>query len=231
MILFRSHGGATESQVAMDIAVSPHVDLCLAVPNGNRLAIQDKSSVPHWLHACCGHIACALQSVASKASVFVGDATLSPGVKHVHVYKYLVGIYQESLLYQNIPLVTSAQGIDLAEDGVHWTINSVPAVSELINRMVRAATDTNTFRNTMHLPLWFWRFNDNFMCHYPCCSLCNKDASDEHLASKLHRDRANGILLGIDFPDRCYYVAKGFRFFTGQDSAAVLDTRLSLPAD
>ena len=101
--LFRSRGGANENQVAVDIAVSPHVDLCLAVPNGNRLAIQDQLSIPRWLRPTCGHIAGALQSVAKKASVFVGDAELSPGVKHVQVYKYLVANYQESLLYHNIP--------------------------------------------------------------------------------------------------------------------------------
>jgi len=229
--LFRSRGGANENQVAVDIAVSPHVDLCLAVPNGNRLAMQDQSSVPRWLQPTCGHIAGALQSVATKASLFVGDAILSPGVKHVNVYKVLVPMFQESLVYHNIPLVSNAVGIELDEDGVHWTINSLPAVLDIINRMALGATDTNTFSHLMHLPLWHWRLNGPFERHYPCCIICNKDASNEHLGSKQHREQANGALLGFDFPDRDFYVSKGFQFFTGQDSAAVVDTSPTLPAD
>ena len=229
--LFRSRGGANENQVAVDIAVSPHVDLCLAVPNGNRLAMQDQSSVPRWLQPTCGHIAGALQSVATKASLFVGDAILSPGVKHVNVYKVLVPMFQESLVYHNIPLVSNAVGIELDKDGVHWTINSLPAVLDIINRMALGATDTNTFNHLMHLPLWHWRLNGPFERHYPCCIICNKDASNAHLGSKQHREQANGALLGFDFPDRDFYVSKGFQFFTGQDSAAVVDTSPTLPAD
>ena len=229
--LFRSRGGANENQVAVDIAVSPHVDLCLAVPNGNRLAMQDQVSVPRWLRPTCGHIAGALQSVATKASLFVGDAILSPGVKHVNVYKVLVPMFQESLVYHNIPLVSNAVGIELDEDGVHWTINSLPAVLDIINRMALGATDTNTFSHLMHLPLWHWRLNVPFERHYPCCIICNKDASNAHLGSKQHREQANGSLLGFDFPDRDFYVSKGFQFFTGQDSAAVVDTNPALPAD
>ena len=229
--LFRSRGGANENQVAVDIAVSPHVDLCLAVPNGNRLAMQDQSTVPRWLQPTCGHIAGALHSVATKASLFVGDAILSPGVKHVNVYKVLVPMFQESLVYHNIPLVSNAVGIELDKDGVHWTINSLPAVLDIINRMALGATDTNTFNHLMHLPLWHWRLNGPFERHYPCCIICNKDASNAHLGSKQHREQANGSLLGFDFPDRDFYVSKGFQFFTGQDSAAVVDTSPTLPAD
>ena len=229
--LFRSRGGANENQVAVDIAVSPHVDLCLAVPNGNRLAMQDQVSVPRWLRPTCGHIAGALQSVATKASLFVGDAILSPGVKHGNVYKVLVPMFQERLVYHNIPLVSNAVGIELDEDGVHWTINSLPAVLDIINRMALGATDTNTFSHLMHLPLWHWRLNGPMQRHYPCCTICNKDASNEHLGSKQHREQANGALLGFDFPDCDLYMSKGFQFFTGQDSAAVVDTSPTLPAD
>ena len=226
--MYRSSNGAWENQVAVDIAISPHVDLCLGFPNGNRLANQEQLSVPHWLHPCCGHIASALQSVATKACVFVGDASLSPGVKYEEAFKYLVPIYHQRLFYHGIPVVSNAQGIKVGDDGVHWDLNSLPAVLELINRMVQAAADTNSFTHSMNLPLWHWRFNSGFQRHYPCCSICDRDASDQHLDSKTHKHKANGTLLGFDFPDREKHCTLGFKFFTAE---AVVDTTATLPAD
>ena len=229
--LFQSRGNASESQVAVDIAASPQVDLCLALPNGNRLARQTQKTEPKWVLTCCGQIGCALQSVAKEATVFVGDASLSPGVPHAEVYTWLVPLYQAKFFQAGIPLVSQAEGVQLEEDGIHWKQSSHSAVENLIGNMVRAAVNTDAFKYTTPPPLWHWRFNRHYQKHYPTCVICDKECTDQHLNGNVHKALANGTLVSFDFPLREFFCAEGVQFFQGEGRARLVDNSLHLPSD
>jgi len=87
--LWQCQGGKQETQFAVDITLSPSVELCIIFPNGNRLARQKQSREPRWLRECADEIATALHTTASNAVAFVGDAVLSPGLQNAEVYENL----------------------------------------------------------------------------------------------------------------------------------------------
>ena len=228
---FQSRSAAWENQIAVDITISPKVDLCLALPNGNRLAGEAQSKEPHWLRSCCENIGGALQCVAKRATVFVGHASLSPGVPHAEAYKVLVPIFHNLLKVMGVSLVSEATGVILEPDGIHWNLRSQSAVANLIERMVTAATNPSAFPRLKPPNLWHWRFNSTCQKHYPCCTPCNKDATDWHLNHKIHQHHANGSLASFDFPDRLRYCADGVKFFIVKGTEAALDTTPILPAE
>ena len=78
-------GGAYETQFAVDILLSPSVDLSIVFPNGVRLSKQQDCREPYWLEPCCAQMATALHMTSAKAVAFVGDASLSPGLEHAAV--------------------------------------------------------------------------------------------------------------------------------------------------
>ena len=87
--MWQCHGGAHETQFAVDIIFSPHVDLSIIFPNGNRLARQQQCREPHWVKGCAAEIATALHTTSVNAVAFVGEAVLSPGLQNAEVYKEL----------------------------------------------------------------------------------------------------------------------------------------------
>ena len=112
--------GALETQIACEIMTSPHADIAIVCPNGNGLAKQTKLRAHRWIDQCGEEIATALRTRASFGVCFVGNASLSPGVRNPHVYEQLVPKFQRSLEKCGVPVVKWSIGLDVAEDGIHW---------------------------------------------------------------------------------------------------------------
>ena len=138
----------------MDIVTAPHVDLNIGVPNGNRLSRQSRTETPKWLRTCCEGICAALKWSGDRGVVFVGDAALSPGVRHVEAYATLAPRFQAIFADLGVPLVKQAPGIELEADGIHWSVTSRPAVERLIDTLVSEATATDSFRKCKPPMLW-----------------------------------------------------------------------------
>ena len=49
-------GGAWESVLALHVASSGPADLCISVPNGNRVALQTGPREPRWIRPACEHL-------------------------------------------------------------------------------------------------------------------------------------------------------------------------------
>ena len=114
---WQCQGGKQETQFAVDITLSPSVELCIIFPNGNRLARQKQSREPRWVRQCADEIATARHTTARKAVAFVGHAVLSPGLQNAEVYKSL-GRFFSSLISQHrlpIPILE----YDLWKSGVY----------------------------------------------------------------------------------------------------------------
>ena len=214
----------------MDIALSPHVDLCLAFPNGNGLACITEISEPTWIRRSCSYIGYCLKSVAKRATVFVGEAALCPGVPHPEVYKALLKQYHYRLTQSGVSLQSTAVGVQLEADNIHWSSSSQTAVADLVGHMVDTAKDTRQLQHTASPHLWHWRFDKLWLKHFPCCTKCNKLSSDQHLGSKIHEQSANGTQMSFDFPDRERLATEGIEFCVEVDGQVCMDTRDTLPA-
>ena len=78
------------------VASAKYTDLTIGVPNGNGLAKLKEGRVPGWFFRTCGHICRALGETSKVASIFIGDAELSPGVPNKAAYEALVPVYQKN---------------------------------------------------------------------------------------------------------------------------------------
>jgi hypothetical protein len=170
--------GAWEEDVAVQVATSPSVDLNIVTPNGNRLSRQRDGHQPAWLDRTCEKVAESMRQTASQAVVFVGDASLSPGLQNASTYAMLIPKMHLKFRQLNVALVTEAPGIVLAEDGVHWRISSHVAVASLVDALVVNAGDTALIRRGALPNLWRWSFNEKRQTHFPCCMVCDKLALD-----------------------------------------------------
>ena len=143
----------------------------------------------------CGYICSALAVSSNDASVFVGDAMLSPGVANPAASKVLVPLYQQSLKEYGVPVIGGCPDLVLDTDGLHWGVSSRNAVRKLVDVLVNAALPTANFSKAAPPPLWHWRFDATFRRYYSCCIKCNKLAQDKHLESKDHLRKTAGSLL------------------------------------
>jgi hypothetical protein len=149
--MLASKSGASEEQMAVDIPTTPHTILCIAAPNGNRLARQEEEWKPRWLKRTAFYIADFLAKTSQRACVFVGDASLCPGVSNPVAYTKLVVMFQEALRALGVALVSTCPGVILQDDGIHWDIRSEMQLSPFFFR-------TSFFANRIKLsspnPLW-----------------------------------------------------------------------------
>ena len=223
-----SKGGAWEEEVAVRVATSRFVDLNIVAPNGNRLSCQKEAHFPVWLNKTCGKVAAAMKATSKFAVVFVGDASLSPGVEFHEAYESLIPMMHQKFERLNVAVVKDAPGIVLAPDGIHWRFVSAQGVCELVVTMVTTATNTASIKETEPPNLWHWRFNEQNQRHQPCCMLCDRIASALHLGSQQHLKKAGGTQLGFNFPDREKYVSSGVAF---KDEDGLLVKTTYLDAD
>ena len=128
---FICKGGKTESQVAIDIMLTPFVDLAIAIPNGNRLCKHTDDREPSWMDCVCRELATSLHCTALHAVLFFGDIDLSPLLAD-GVYPQLVPMMQGKLRHYGVPVVTRAPGVILKPDRIHWSVVSAPAVETLM---------------------------------------------------------------------------------------------------
>jgi hypothetical protein len=222
--------GASEEQIAIDILTTPHTTLCIAAPNGNRLARQEEEWQPRWLKRTAGHIADALTKTSKRACVFVGEASLCPGVSNLVTYTTLVGNFREELRKLGVALVSTCPEVILQDDRIHWDIRSQYAVKSLFDRLVDRALDTSFFVRSPSVPLWHWKYDVTLEKYYPCCRTCNKWATDAHLTGKDHLLHGGGSQETFNFPNRLELNASGVKF-TKRDDPSTLETSQFLPAD
>ena len=135
------------------------------------------TNAPQWLRPCCEQICSALKARSRWAVVFVGDASLSPGVQHVDAYATLAPQFQAMFSELGVPLVNEAPGVDLEADGLHWRVTSRPAVERIIDTLVQRAASTETFQNCKPPMLWDWRYNPSLERHYPRASRATESSS------------------------------------------------------
>ena len=204
--------GAQESEFAVSIMLSPKVDLCIVVPNGNKLSRHKLMREPQWLPDVCREISTAMHHTSSHGVAFVGDASLSPGLEQADLYKYLVPMLQSRLRECGVPLVTTAPGVKLAIDDVHWCVSSQEEVQGVIRSLVKQALPTSDFHCASPPCLWGWQYNSTFQRHYPTCIACNRECTDKHLESNRHLENAHGTWLSFDFPDRLKHLNMGVEF-------------------
>ena len=62
----------------------------IVAPNGNRLSRQKEARQPTWLDRTCGKVAAAIKATSNRAVVFVGDASLTPGLDNYAAYECLI---------------------------------------------------------------------------------------------------------------------------------------------
>ena len=183
--LWHCRPGARENEFAVDIMLSPQVDLSIVVPNGNKLSRQQRVHEPWWVRRSCREISTAMSKTSSRCVAFVGDASLSPGLKQADVYQHLVPMLQSIFRECGVPLVTAAPEVELAIDGVHWCVSSQKAVEKVVHSLVKAALPTSNFHCESPPCLWGWRFNPTFQRHYPACIACNRECTDQHLEASV----------------------------------------------
>ena len=88
--IWQCRPGARETDFAVDIMLSPYVDLAIVVPNGNKLARQQDTRELRWIRQSSQEMATSLFETARRAVMFVGHADLSPGVARTDYYARLV---------------------------------------------------------------------------------------------------------------------------------------------
>ena len=229
--VWRCKGGASEHEVAVSVATTGSSHLCIAVPNGNRLERQRDPKRPRWIPEVCEHLCAALSATAERAAVFVGDASLSPGVAHASSYAALVPMLQKGLKEFGLGVTGHVGGLALAADGKHWSISSRASVEALMDSLCSSAVPTSNLKPARPPPLWHWRYNATHACYYPCCVACDTMASDAHLASKPHLQNTHGTRLSFDFPNRDHYCNQGVVMHVGGISQNGLEKSPYLPAN
>jgi hypothetical protein len=222
--------GASEEQIAVKIVTTPQTNLCIAAPNGNRLARQEEERKPYWMKKTAGYIGHALATTSERACVFLGDASLCPGLSNAVAYTKLVPMFQSERRGLGISLVSACPGVVLHDDGIHWAVRSDGAVKSLFDSLVTKALDTSSIPPCSSVPLWHWRLDITLRKYYPCCHLCGKMATDAHLDGKTHLSLAGGSKASFDFPRRLDFCATGVAF-TKRGDSSTFETTPYLPAD
>ena len=222
---FICKGGKTESQVAIDIMLTPFVDLAIAIPNGNGLCKHPDDREPSWMDGVCRELATSLHCTARHAVVFFGDIDLSPLLAD-GVYPQLVPMMQGKLRHYGVPVVTRAPGVILKPDRIHWSVVSAPAVETLMNQLVLKAQPVNKFHHDSVPSLWKWRLNKSIGLYFPTCLICNIIAYNDHVGSKKHLENASGTRESFEFANREGHCNKGVNFRRANPS----ESRVWLPA-
>ena len=141
---------------------------------------------------------------------------MSPGVAHPQAYAALAPLFQNEFRRLGVPLVNQAPGVDLDDDGIHWRVTSRHVVETLFGSLVQAAVDTKKFHHGTPPTLWNWRWNTSAGKHFPCCMVCDRDASDDHLFCRKHQEKSGGtskLHISFHFAKRHEYMENGVRFY------------------
>ena len=91
-----------------------------------------------------------------------------------------------SLAQQDQQMCTEEQPCDQLNEALQTTLvrdtEAAPSLAQRdgVEPISAAATNTNAFPRLNPPNLWHWRFNQVCQKHYPCCTICDKDATDEH---------------------------------------------------
>jgi hypothetical protein len=166
-----------------------------------------------------------LRENSTSAVVFVGDASLSPGLKHGKVYERLSELYVHNLEQLGVPVVTRAPGVELQDDGIHWKLTSSTAVLELMSTLIAASALTANFKACPPAALWHWKYLPNPEKHYLFCKRCDKLASDAHLASFSHIKYCFGNVTGFAFCGRVE-MCSGGNVFRSNHCEQILESPL-----
>jgi len=224
-----SKPGASEHEVTEALQEQPFCDLAIVVPNGNRLAKQELTREPYWLRSCCDLLASTIKGRAQKAVVFLGDAEHSPGVKNPAAYAAMVKLFREGLRERGLAVQGSlAEGITIADDGIHWTSSSAVGVERLISHLVDESRSTAGVRGqAREAEVWYWSYSQADGCHYPMCSCCEKRLCQAHLNSRKHSETFRGDAEA--FADIRHLEAYSWagRRFTRSDGSLRTDARIS----
>ena len=176
LIHWEAWGGAWEIEVAKTPYTSGQ-DLVILVPNGNRLAKQKESRLPHWLPIAVAELARSARRSAKAATVFVGHPSATPSLANP-VYHALHEEYTSRLRTIGLSVVSDAPNIELGSDNYHWSKCSAPAVATLVKDLVKQASPTSS----LDVPAarnWSWKYLDQCGKYYPHCDIC--DSSTIHL--------------------------------------------------
>ena len=180
LIDWRATGGAAEQEAAEALASCRRSEYALLAGNGNRTEKQERPSEPAWMKpvalSCARHLA-----RFDFASAFLGDAGMSPGVRHPEAYAALVPLLQQHMKDAGVPLVTTTP-MSLAADGVHWSVDAGRQVQKLIQTMVAAAKKVEA----APLPWFHYVRNPSNDIHYATCRACCRTVCQEHVASRKH---------------------------------------------
>ena len=230
--------GTEESNFASKILCSLKVHFAIIIPNGNRLAKEkDASKEPKWIGKTAREMATALHMTSQDATIFVGNAWLSPGVRNPQTYGRLVPVLQRSLEEEKLAVVKDVPGIEHTEDGMHWSISSHEAVKELIRTMVDKRKHTLDCTD-QHLPiLWCWCYQELHKRHFPYCIPCGKFINPEHIEGKQHKERCHGLPFTFIHQKRLCTRGVQFREASGDEigsdklkTTKLLDALTPLPA-
>ena len=228
--VWRCKGGATEQEVAVSVAITGQSDLCIAIPNGNRLGRQSKERPPSWINEVCESLCAGLKATARRGVIFVGDAELSPGVAQPEVYQKLVPVFQQALKEVGLPVIGQIAGLVLAEDGIHWSTQSRFEVEKLMEMLSLNAVYTEKLRSLKPPELWHWKLESTSGKHFPACIPCGKLLSEKHLTSKQHIANTCGVQLSFYFPRHEYYQQNDTVLYVNGNPKLGVDKSEILPA-
>ena len=217
--------GAWETSLAEDLAISPKTDTTVMCPNGNRMSLhRGPYDEPAWLKPNAANICGGLRETSTHAAVFVGHASLSPGLENKEVYARVTELYVNLFGGLGVPVVTHAPGVELQADDLHWTASSEKAVLEVISTLMENMTPTKEFAVCPPAPLWHWKFDHKK--HYPWCKKCDQVASNSHLGGKKHIDRCGSRRSPYEFEGREHFCNYGL-VVLGEDLIQITESPLS----
>ena len=186
LVCWNHVGGIWETEVPKLCQSATPCDLLLCFPNGNRLALQERPQTPVWMAPLVTNLLEAAGSVGKAVAFFIGDATLSPGLPHIDIYRELVVQYQQMVenaggaVTRNFP----GKAPSLLKDGIHWKSTCTRSVQDLIKAMVSHAAPVKLAKENSRD--WSWRRMADGR-HYPFCLRCEKFLDETHLTSTRHK--------------------------------------------
>ena len=187
-----ARGGAHECEFAGNLINFRCAKWGIMFPNGNRLAKQQRLDDVSWLRDVAASV-CASCSQFERSAVFVGHASLSPGVKHPEAYAHHVPKYQQALHDLGAAVVSDFSGA-LSSDGIHWAPAAYNAVAFVVDQMVQRAV--SVARSSSAASTW-WLYERTELGWYQAkCIACEKFVTAAHLDSKDHKMRVGSIFTG-----------------------------------